>query len=82
MKAPRGNDYVFAEILFNPNHLRFGIDVMVSNVPSDIQDVIVNGTIIWTQLKNIKEKFQPEHYQLIWVSYYVFIIFLCFLINF
>ena len=57
LKAPKGNDYVFAEILFNPNHLRFGIDITVNNVPSDVQDVITSGTIIWTQLRNIKEKY-------------------------
>lgn len=65
LKAPKGNDYVFAEILFNPSHLRFGIDLAVANVPSDVQDVIVQGTMVWTQLKNIQERFKPEHYRLI-----------------
>jgi hypothetical protein len=54
LKAPKGNDYVFAEILFNPSHLRYGIDVGVSNVPSEIQDVIPAGTVIWAQLKTVQ----------------------------
>ena len=34
-----------------------------------MQDVIPAGTVVYTQLKNIQEKFGNDHYKLLWCFY-------------
>ena len=65
LKAPNGNDYVFAVINSNPKEVRFGIDFKIANPSPEPNEVISQGTIIYTQLKNVMEKFEPEYYRLI-----------------
>ncbi len=66
LKAPNGNEYVFAEIIQNPQHLRFGIDLNVANVSSEHMEVISQGTIVFCSQKNLQDRFDLNSYRLLW----------------
>ena len=65
LKAPNGGEYVFAEILHNRNHVRFGIDIRVTNLPSEQMEVIGQNTIVYAPLKVIRDSIEADSYRLV-----------------
>jgi hypothetical protein len=63
--GPNLDQFCLMQIIYNPNELRFGLDVLVSNLPSEQMDVIPRGMIIYGPYRLLHDKLTSHDFRLI-----------------